>query len=110
MDSNQNFLALVIPKSWHFTVPIEAHDKLGYQGVNRAYHLVKHHYYWKSMRKDIHKYINTCAFCKREKGKTQVYPLQMIDMPDGPFDKIAVDLVTDLNVSASGKSTYNDYH
>ena len=42
MDSNQKFLALVIPKSWHFIVFVEAHDKLGYQGVNRTYHLVKH--------------------------------------------------------------------
>ena len=36
MDSNQRFLALVIPKSWHFTVLVEAHDKLGHQGVNRT--------------------------------------------------------------------------
>ena len=30
MDSNQRFLALVIPKAWHFTVLIEAHKKLGH--------------------------------------------------------------------------------
>ena len=53
------------------------------------------------MNKDIHKYINNCALCKREKARTQVYPLLMTDMPDRPFDKIATDLVSDLNVSAS---------
>ena len=37
MDSNQRFLALVIPKSWHFTVLTEPHHKLGHQGVNRTY-------------------------------------------------------------------------
>ena len=41
MDSNQNFLALVIPQSWHLTRLVEAHDKLGDQGVNRTYHLIK---------------------------------------------------------------------
>ena len=41
LDSNQRSLALVIPKSWHFAVLIELHDKLGHQGVNRTYHLVK---------------------------------------------------------------------
>ena len=93
MDSNQRFLALVILKSWHFTVFIEAHDKLGHQGVNRTYHLIKCQYYWKGMSKDICKYINNCALCKRERARTQVYPLQMTDILDRPFDKIAIDLV-----------------
>ena len=30
MDSYQKFLALVIPKSWHFTVLVEAYAKLGH--------------------------------------------------------------------------------
>ena len=102
MDSNQRFLALVIPSSWHFTVLIEVHDKLGNQRVNRTYHLLKHQYYWKGMSKDIQKYTNNCALCKIEKAKTQVNPLQMNDIPDRPFNKIAIDLVSDLNVSASG--------
>ena len=33
---------------------------------------------------------------------TQVYSLQTTDIPDRPFDKIAIDLVSDLHVSASG--------
>ena len=53
MNSNQRFLALVIPKSWYFMVLVEAHDKLGHQGLNRTYHLIKHQYYWKSMNKEI---------------------------------------------------------
>ena len=54
------------------------------------------------MNKDICKYINNCALCKGEKARTQVYPLQMTDIPNGPFDKIATDLVSDLNISLSG--------
>ena len=54
------------------------------------------------MNKDIHKYINNCALCKREKVRTQIYQLQMTDVPDRPFDKTALDLVTDLNISSSG--------
>ena len=30
MDSRQKILALVIPKSWKYTVMVEAHDKLGH--------------------------------------------------------------------------------
>ena len=54
------------------------------------------------MNKDICKYISNCALCIREKARTQVYPLQIPDIPDTPFNKIAIDLVSDLNVSASG--------
>ena len=93
---------IVIPEPWHFTVLIEAHDKLGHQGVNRAYHLNKCQYHWKGMNKDIHKYINNCALCEREKARTHAYPIQITDIADRPFDKIAIDLVSDLNVSASG--------
>ena len=53
------------------------------------------------MNKDICKYINNCALCKREKASSQVYPLQITDIPDRPFNKIAIDLVSDLNVSVS---------
>ena len=102
MDSNQYFLLTSHSQAQHFTVLIAAHDKLVKQGINRTYYLIKCQYYWKGMHKDIHKYINNCAVCMREKARTQVYPLQMTDMPDRPFDKIAIDLISDLNISASG--------
>ena len=44
-DSNQKFLALVIPKAWKYTVLMEAHDKLGHQGATCIYCLIKHQYY-----------------------------------------------------------------
>ena len=40
-DSGQKFLALVIPKSWKYTVLVEAHDKLGHQGNTHTYCLIK---------------------------------------------------------------------
>ena len=102
MDSNKKILALVNAKSWHFTLLVEAHDILGHQGINRTYHLIKWQYYWTGMNKDICKYTTKCALCKRGKVRTQIYPLQMTDIPDRPFDKIAIDLVKGLNVSTSG--------
>ena len=100
-------MTLVIHKSWHFTVLDEAHDKLGHQGENRTYHLIKQQYYWKGLlNKDICKYITNCALCKREKARTQINLLQMTDIPDRPFDKIAIDLVTDLKSPHQEINTY----
>ena len=31
MDTGKQFLSLIIPKSWKYTVLVEAHDKLGHQ-------------------------------------------------------------------------------
>ena len=101
-DSGQKFLALVIPKSWKYTVLVEAHTKLGHQGNTCTYCMIKHQYCWKGMNKDIQKYIVNCTLCHRGKTKVQNYPLQMMEIPDRPFDKIAIDLVTKCETSASG--------
>ena len=81
---------------------VEAHDKLGHQRNTCTYCLIKCHYYWKGMNKDIRKYIANCTLCCREKAKVQAYPLQMMEIPDRPFDKIAIDLVTECESSNSG--------
>ena len=101
-DSGQKFLALVTPKSWKYTVLVEAHDKLGHQGNTHTYCLIKCHYHWKGMSKDIRKYIANCTLCHREKAKAQAYPLQLTEIPDRPFDKIVIDLVMECETSTSG--------
>ena len=54
------------------------------------------------MNKDIQKYIANCAICHREKAKIQNYPFQMTEIPNRPFDKIAIDLITECQTSTSG--------
>ena len=102
MDSGKQFPALVIPKSWKYTVLVEAHDKLGHQGNSCTYCLIKRQYYWKGMNKGIRKYIANCVLCWREKAKVQHYALQMTEIPDRPFGKITIDLVTECETSTSG--------
>ena len=87
LDAGKKFLALVIPKSWRFTILVEAHDKLGHQGNTHIYCLIKHQYYWKGMNKDIRKYIANCILCIWDKAKVQQYPLHMTEIPDRTFDK-----------------------
>ena len=101
MDTGKKFLTLVIPKSWKYTVLMEAHDKLGHQGNSCTYCLIKCQYYWKGMNKDIKKYIAYCALYQWEKAKVQQYPFQMTEIPDRPFNKIATDLVTKCESSTS---------
>ena len=80
---------------------VKAHDKLSHQGTTCTYCLIKHQYYWKGMNKDIRKYITNSTLCQREKAKVQAYPLQMTEIPEWPFDKITIDLVTECETSSS---------
>ena len=80
MDANQKCMALIIPKAWKYTILVEAHDKLGCQGVTCRYCLIKEQYYWKGMNKDIQKYIANYTLCQREKATVQSYLLQMIEL------------------------------
>ena len=40
-DQSKDFCALVIPKAWRYTILVETHDKMGHQGNNRTYSLIK---------------------------------------------------------------------
>ena len=63
MDAGKKFLTLVIPKSWKYTVLMEAHNKMGHQGNSCTYCLIKCQYYWKGMNKDIRKYTANLVPC-----------------------------------------------
>ena len=102
MDANQKFMALIITKAWKYIVLVEAHDKLGHQGVTCMYCLIKWQCSWKGMNKDIQKYIANCTLCHREKAKVQSYPLQVTEIPGRPFNKVTIDLVTECETSTSG--------
>ena len=91
----------MIPKAWKYTVLVEVHDKIG-QGATQIYSLIKWQYYWKGMNKDIRKYTAQCTLCHREKAKVQAYPLQMTDIPEHPFNRIAINFITECKTSSSG--------
>ena len=63
LDHSKDFCALVIPKVWRYMILVETHDKMGHQGNNRTYSLIKLQYYWKGMAKDVKDYIQQCPAC-----------------------------------------------
>ena len=84
-DHSKDFCALVIPKAWRYTILVETHDKMGHQGNNRTYSLIKRQYYWKGMAKDVKDYIQRCPACQQEKARVQSYPLHMMENPRPTF-------------------------
>ena len=41
LDHSKDICALVIPKAWRYTILVEIHEKMGHQGNNRTYSLIK---------------------------------------------------------------------
>ena len=41
LDHSKDFCTLVIPKAWRYTILVETHDKMGHQGNNQTYSLIK---------------------------------------------------------------------
>ena len=72
MDSGKQFLALIILKSWKYTVLVEAHNKLDHQGNSHTYCLIKRQYYWKGMNKDIRKYMQIAYSTKEKRPKFNI--------------------------------------
>ena len=68
-DHSKDFCTLEIPKAWRYMILVETHDKMGHQGNNRMYSLIKRQYYWKGMAKDVKDYIQRCPACQQEKAR-----------------------------------------
>ena len=79
-DHSKDFCAVMIPKAGRYMILVETHDKMGYQGNNRMYSLIKRQYYWKGMAKDVKDYIQRCPACQQEKAQVQSYPLHMTEI------------------------------
>ena len=54
------------------------------------------------MNKDIWKYIANCMLCQREKAEGSAIPITDDRIPERPFNKIVIDLVTECQTSTSG--------
>lgn len=65
-----------------------------HQGKDRYLHQARIEYYWPTILKDIHIFIDTCQYCAENKSflKSQV-PIPSYPVPQEPWDTIATDLL-----------------
>lgn len=85
--------------------------KYGHLGINRIAGAVVSNYYWRGIYRDVKKVIHHCPCAANKRKVTAVRPLQPTLIPLGPFDLVAVDLMT-LTMSYQGNRyliTAQDY-
>ncbi len=92
---------LVIPESLIPVVLQLIHDapQSGHPGRDKSLTLARQCYYWPKMRIDIINHVAQCLSCVQTKGCTTTAPILEYPMPDGPFDTVAIDLLSYLVVT-----------
>ena len=78
----------------------ENHDSIlaGHPGRNKTVELVQRDFWWATLTKDCHKYVDGCAVCQRSKPLRQK-PLGLLspnEIPQNYWQIISCDFVTDL--------------
>ena len=98
---------IVVPASVRLQVLEELHDApySGHRGVTKTVALVSANFWWPKMRDEIQHHVRTCAICQVAKAKS-VKPggqLQPLPIPTDRWESIAMDFITDLPCTPSGK-------
>lgn len=79
------------------------HDSLlaGHPGQARTLELVSRGYYWSGLKAYVNRYVEACDACQRTKNRhSQTHGLlKPLPVPNGPWQSITYDFITDLPVS-----------
>ena len=91
-----------VPEGDHLRLKVikEIHDQpaVGHPGVERTLNMIRRHYYWPSMRREMEQYLRNCHVCKRAKAFWDVYNglLQPLPIPKRPWVDLTMDFVVGL--------------
>ncbi len=87
---------MVIPESLVSTIVEALHSAphAGHPGKDICLHQARLEYYWPTMRKDIHSYVDKCHTCAVNKGSVG-RPVKILSYPTPlePWDTLAIDLL-----------------
>ena len=78
----------------------EHHDTplAGHPGRSKSFNLLNRQYYWKTMRKQVDRYVRSCAECQKSRTNRHASfaVLRPLPVPEKPWDDISMDCVTGL--------------
>ena len=83
---------LVVPKKMRQKVKADLH--VGHSGVDGTLRRAREYVYWPGMSQEIREWIQTCETCMEYSSAQSPQPLMSHDVPDRPWEKIGVDLLS----------------
>jgi hypothetical protein len=64
-----------------------------HQGCVRTLELIACHYYWPAMKFQVNRYMDSCKICQRSKGHEKDSSLQLVGIPNGPWEEISYNFI-----------------
>jgi len=81
----------------------------GHFGVKRTLEKIQRRYTWPNIRQDVTEYVRSCLRCRKAKDPrhSPYGELNPLPVPDGPWQWVTLDFITDLPPSRLGAETYD---
>ena len=96
-EGNKLHPSMVIPRDMTPTLLIEAHNKMGHNGVGCTYALLKRYYYWKGIKTSMDKHVKNCYQCQKHNWHKMVYPKLHFDKASFPVEFLCMYLIGTLH-------------
>ena len=73
-------------------------------GSTKMYHILREHYWWRGMKKDVAEFVSRYLICQQVKAEHQKPTglLQSLPIPQWKWEKITMDFVVGLSCCQSG--------
>ena len=99
-------MAVVVPSKLRAMVLYHMHDTptSAHQGRRRTEKRIRRKYYWKTLKEDVEKYVDSCIVCKTMKASTTKPKglLKSLPIAEAPLDRIGIDKVGGIQNSSNG--------
>ena len=102
---------LVVPNSDAVKNAIlyECHDRpyMGHVGTTKTLKLAERLFWWPNMEQSVRRYVQSCPSCQANKDSNQKPggPLQLLPVPDEPWESVSMDFVVHLPTIKQGHDT-----
>ena len=83
---------LYIPHALQNKILEQCHDAIGHIGIDKTYELISRKYYWPRLYKQVTTYVNSCVTCQARSSRCETAPLEEMDVPVYPFEKVSLDI------------------
>ena len=78
------------------------HPDRAHPGRDETIRRMKELFFWKHMYTDVKQYIASCNVCNSYKGNTVKAPLGTYPIPQSPFERVAVDILSGFQLTVRG--------
>ncbi|KAL0386655.1 UNVERIFIED_CONTAM: Transposon Ty3-G Gag-Pol polyprotein [Sesamum latifolium] len=96
------------PKHRMEQILFEAHSGglMGHFGISKTLGVLREHFHWPKMRRDVEKFVEKCIVCHKAKSKLNPHGLYMpLPIPSVPWEDVSIDFVLGLTRSKRGRDS-----